>query len=63
MIFFSLFTFCFSPNIGNQLVRYEETFSVKSQSKLDPYLCITPPALREAEYLQSEFGALGCKRE
>lgn len=44
-------------------MRYEETFSVKSQSKLDPYLCITPPALREAEYLQSEFGALGCKRE
>lgn len=27
------------------------------------YLCITPPALRDAEYLQSEFGALGCKRE
>lgn len=26
------------------------------------YLC-TPAALREAEYRQSAFGALGCKRE
>lgn len=27
------------------------------------YLCMTPPALREAEYRQSELGGLGCKRE
>lgn len=29
----------------------------------EPHLCITPPALREAEYLQSEPGPLGCKRK
>lgn len=33
------------------------------ERKYYAYLCITPPALREAEYLQSELGALGCKRE
>lgn len=26
------------------------------------YLCITPPALRDAEYLQSPPGTLGCKK-
>lgn len=33
------------------------------EKKWDAYLCITPPALREAEYLQSALGTLGCKRE
>lgn len=27
------------------------------------HLCMTPPALREAEYLQSALGILGCKRK
>lgn len=39
-------------------VRYEV-----AGKKWDAYLCITPPALREAEYLQSALGTLGCKRE
>lgn len=34
----------------------------KVTRKWDAYLCITPPALREAEYLQSAPGTLGCKK-
>lgn len=48
-----------------KLISEELFFNAKTKSinVKNAYLCITPPALKEAEYLQSVLGTLGCKRK